>query len=67
MTGDDLRHLRERTGLSQVDVCAYLNGEIKPNTWSRMELGKLPITRPTLLRLALERLERILHGQEMTS
>lgn len=55
MTPEDLRTRRRRLGLSQTQLAEQLG--VTQNTISRWELGEMEIANPTMLRLALERLE----------
>lgn len=59
MTPADFRAFRARLGLSQTGLAAQLG--VTQNTISRWERGEMEIANPTMLRLALERLEQQIH------
>jgi len=55
MTPNDLIATRVKLGLSQAELARVL--EVPASTISRWERGLIAISSPTILRLALERLE----------
>jgi transcriptional regulator with XRE-family HTH domain len=54
VTPADLKATRLALGLSQKAIAERLG--VPRNTWHRWERGLLPVEKPTILRLALERL-----------
>lgn len=56
MTPKELLRWRKRLGWSQSRLAEALG--VPPNTVARWERGELTIRHPTVLRLALERLEQ---------
>ena len=56
MTPDDLATIRQRLGLTQAELARLL--DVPDSTVSRWERGLMAIASPTILRLALERLEQ---------
>lgn len=60
MTPADLKAAREALGLSQNGLAERLG--VSQSTVSRWEAGLMPIERPAMLRLALERLAEPRYG-----
>lgn len=56
MTGDELRKLREKIGLTPTEAAASIS--VSARTWQRWEASKKPIPEPA------SRLFKILHGLE---
>jgi transcriptional regulator with XRE-family HTH domain len=61
VTPADLKAEREALGLSQRTLAARLG--VPKDTWNRWERGRQTIPHPVVLRLALERLSRLVWDQ----